>query len=370
MSSATPHPTTTTERPPTTMSPPALHVSRSFLAHAVLAHISPELSSLDAIIALRSASLLRTDQPKTSIASLPAEILLLVRAFLLPALTDALLTQTTDAYADSLLARARRLCSECLEYNVQVYGPDALAWVSTRPGLQAHTDDAAGCECGTHKTVHGALVVAEWRNWEKLSASSTPAAPPSEHRDGLPNAFAKRMHHASSHRVSPHSEAWLESYLERRAGRGVPISTVLADVLAHDFGCAVTVAGSPKSDDPDAVALVPLQPPAAPFLPFSESDLLARVARELALLPTPNAGSELLLTARDMAASYIASCTSAPSRAPSKAAGASTKPVGDAMCAALGAGVALGAYTLAKYGVKALPPVVQYVLSPLFVHDF
>ncbi|VDB94529.1 unnamed protein product [Peniophora sp. CBMAI 1063] len=303
-----------------------MNVSQTFLAHAVLAHLSPEVDALDRITALRSHGALRTADSgaKTTIASIPPEIFLHVRSYLLPTVTDDLLAETRTAYADYLLTRARSLCSECLAYNVYVYGPDSLTW----PESRATDDGAQGCQCGVQAV----------RNDLYVGALTTGPDPHERARRG----------HKRSVSYSHKSVTWLEEYLSRRAGRGVPIRKVVDQVLASDFGIALTqhdakfptTPSSSKADVPDTVTLE-----------SPEDFRLAGALRELALQgASPTAGSEILTAARDVATKFI-SATIAGLPQPHEDSGAHAAPprqAGPSIGTLVGAGLALGVYALVR----------------------
>ncbi|KAI0032764.1 hypothetical protein K488DRAFT_85586 [Vararia minispora EC-137] len=321
-----------------------LSVSQTFLAHAALAYTSPEVRTLDRIIALQSRGSLRVvtvPVHSKSLSDIPPEVLLIIRSYLIPTVTDALLSETMLAYADSLLSRARRLCGECLKYNVQVFGPDTLTWPCSRSGL---TEEAQGCECGT-RALSSDICITDASEWAKMDVSALKDT--FEHKAGL------KRGHKRTHSYSAASAAWLEEYLAKRAGQGKPIRDVIRDILGADFAGVVvddaaryTKPSSSKADVPDAITLAVSPSLALP----SGQDRLKIVARELALATTTNAGSELLTAARDMAASIIAatvtrvSCTSdVKCHVPRD-----TRAVRPSMFTLIGAGLALGAYTLAR----------------------
>jgi len=334
------------------MSPLALGVSQTFLAHAVLAHISPEVSTLDRILSLQSRRALHVadSDNKTTLVSLPAEVLLIVRSFLLPAVTDSLLAETTAAYADSLLAPARRLCSECLAYNARVYGCDALVWPESRPGLQqANTNLLHGCECG-RGSARNDLHVANWREWAQSTALVLGA-----HKDTFEHRGGKRGH-KRQHSHSAESASWLENYLTRRAARGVPIRRVIEDILASDFGLELdqqptTRPSSSKADVPDAVSLISASSLSSCAVP-TQADRLSIVARELALSGSLTAGSEILTLARDMAAAFIAETAAGVARSSSRKSSSAVPPrASNSGVGAIIASIALGAYALSRLGV-------------------
>jgi hypothetical protein len=319
-------------------------VSQTFLAHAVLASISPEVTALDRIIALQSKGSLRVEsrvERTKTLADVPPELLLIVRSYLVPAVTDALVSETMFAYADSLLSRARRLCGECLKYNVQVYGPDALTWPSSRQGL---TEDAQGCACGTW-ALRADLCIAEGSSRAKLEVSAF--------KDTLQGKMGNKRGHKRTHSYSTASVAWLEQYLAKRAGRGKPMRDVIREVVAADFGCLVddgdaTSPRCPSSSNayvPDSVTIV-----ASPScLPPSAEDQIALVVRELALPQIETTGSELLTAARDMAASVIAEAAAGvPSMPSCPAPKHGVAVAGPSLATLVGAGLALGAYVCSR----------------------
>ena len=99
-----------------TNSESAILTSRSILMHASLAHISQELQTMDFII--RSASS----------ASLPPEILIIIRSWLFPIITAQLLAQSATALLDYEKSLRNLLCPDCIAYNLDIYGPDIWHW--------------------------------------------------------------------------------------------------------------------------------------------------------------------------------------------------------------------------------------------------
>jgi hypothetical protein len=138
-------PYTTTHNP--SYSPPtqpaiimSFAVSPIHLMHLAVAYDAPELVSLDAIIAAHSQGKLQvqaTSQTQTTIASIPIELLLQVRTHLLPSLVLEVNSQAVNALDNFENASSERLCTECIEYNEQVYGTAAWSW----PNF------VQGCDC-------------------------------------------------------------------------------------------------------------------------------------------------------------------------------------------------------------------------------
>ncbi|TFK26802.1 hypothetical protein FA15DRAFT_258556 [Coprinopsis marcescibilis] len=84
--------------------------------HASLAQLTPELLALDDLIHGQCPSIL------------PAELLLLIRTFLLPLITAQLISQSEkslEAHERSMLSL---LCRDCIAYNIDIYGPSAFRW--------------------------------------------------------------------------------------------------------------------------------------------------------------------------------------------------------------------------------------------------
>ncbi|KAF8807942.1 hypothetical protein BYT27DRAFT_7256481 [Phlegmacium glaucopus] len=102
-----------------TLTNSAIVTSRSILMHASLAHTSQELQTMDFII---------QDLNTSTRASLPAEILIIIRGCLFPMITAQLLAQSATAllaYENSL---RNLLCPDCVSYNFDIYGPDVWHW--------------------------------------------------------------------------------------------------------------------------------------------------------------------------------------------------------------------------------------------------
>jgi hypothetical protein len=111
--------------------------SKSTLMHASLAHISQELQTVDSII------------HSASNASLPTEILIIIRSWLFPIITAQLLAQSANALLAYEKSLRNLLCPDCVAYNLDIYGPDIWHWEQfsgacacleiVEPGRQGHT---------------------------------------------------------------------------------------------------------------------------------------------------------------------------------------------------------------------------------------
>ena len=119
-----------------TLTNSAILTSRSTLMHASLAHISQELQTMDFII------------QSASNASLPTEILILIRSWLFPIITAQLLVQSATALLAYEKSLRNLLCPDCVAYNLDIYGPDIWHWEQfsgacacleiVEPGRQGH----------------------------------------------------------------------------------------------------------------------------------------------------------------------------------------------------------------------------------------
>lgn len=97
-------------------------IAKSTLMHACLAHLSPQIQTMDSII--RASP--RISAPHT--VALPTEILLLIREWLFPLIKSQLVQQSTvalEAYEHSL---RNLLCPDCIVYNLDIYGPNVWQW--------------------------------------------------------------------------------------------------------------------------------------------------------------------------------------------------------------------------------------------------
>lgn len=88
--------------------------------HSSLASLSPELQTLDSIIERPLATLDGTH--------LPTEILLHIRSYILPTVTNHLMQRSAAALARYESSIRDLLCSDCIAYNQFVYGPDIWQW--------------------------------------------------------------------------------------------------------------------------------------------------------------------------------------------------------------------------------------------------
>ena len=119
-----------------TLTNSAILTSRSTLMHASLAHISQELQTMDFII------------QSPSNASLPTEILIIIRSWLFPIITAQLLAQSATALLAYEKSLRNLLCPDCVAYNLDIYGPDIWHWEQfsgacacleiVEPGRQGH----------------------------------------------------------------------------------------------------------------------------------------------------------------------------------------------------------------------------------------
>ncbi|KAK1231256.1 hypothetical protein PQX77_005621, partial [Marasmius sp. AFHP31] len=107
----------------------AIATTSSQLMHASLAYLSPEIRTLDAIIA--------RPPPRYHSIILPTEILLSIRTHLLTSVTTHLIHQSHSALHRY---ESRLLCTECRSYNDHIYGDDPWVW------------DPCGCLPPTTKT--------------------------------------------------------------------------------------------------------------------------------------------------------------------------------------------------------------------------
>lgn len=93
----------------------ALHCSKAILLHAALANISHELVTLDDVI-------------RAPVRNLPTELLLIIRTYLSTILTTQLYVESTHALIEYETNLQRLLCSDCISYNHDIYGPDVWEW--------------------------------------------------------------------------------------------------------------------------------------------------------------------------------------------------------------------------------------------------
>lgn len=103
------------------------------LLHACVAYTRPEMHTLNQIIALRSSGTLSvsaaSSKTGTTLASLPPEVLLRVRAELQAALLEHTATETARALDEYEGALVDGLCADCFWWNHDIYGEDVWAWV-------------------------------------------------------------------------------------------------------------------------------------------------------------------------------------------------------------------------------------------------
>ncbi|KAH9486334.1 hypothetical protein JR316_0000398 [Psilocybe cubensis] len=169
---------------------PAISTTKLILMHASLAYLTDEIRTIDDIIHYPSS----TGKP-----CLPNEILLMIRGWLFPSMTAQFMRQSVSALEAYEYSLCEMLCSDCLAYNVDIYGPDI------------------------------------W-NWEQFSCACTPAGneDPHGHRRARINGTYKQERHDCEQTINwktiPDSilldekhfadpEDWLESYLSKEAGR-------------------------------------------------------------------------------------------------------------------------------------------------------
>ncbi|PPQ71652.1 hypothetical protein CVT24_007843 [Panaeolus cyanescens] len=174
----------------------SITVSRCLLLHSVLAYKSAEIRTLDEII-------FAANHPQAPCPSLPRELLLLVRSWLLPGIIEGLMEESSAAMA--LYQRSLRdlLCTDCIAYNADIYGPDIWQW-----------DQFTGpCACINHRQSPGSH-----RRLEHNGLHTTALPNPKQYLDayhwlenhlslrvvpGLHPSIISRGHHASSDTLSP-----------------------------------------------------------------------------------------------------------------------------------------------------------------------
>ncbi|TFY79256.1 hypothetical protein EWM64_g4757 [Hericium alpestre] len=294
-----------------------LRVSRTYLVHAVLAHRSPELRTLDRIITIRSQ---RTAPiTVTSILSLPVEILLVIRAYLHPMVLSALLDETAHNLTSTLLSCTRGLCAECLRYNVQVFGSDPFAWagsslIPSRKRSAGAAGDAkeVGCLCGMWE-VDGHMVETAWRRQERERVEETLRLLPSagfstyqdkaadpRHSSPTSSSLGERPDHPTHVSASPafssenFPQACIDASIISPTLGHQPVWPTIAEILLRDFDCTVSPASAqiafPAS--PSHGLVVPAPTDKSPLasddvlLTPAGSDVIStlmRTARELSL---------------------------------------------------------------------------------------
>lgn len=97
---------------------------------ASVAYSRPEVLSLDKIIELRSQNALDTSAEQAkSIADVPVELLLRIRAELQSSLFAALKKEAAAALEQYQAALVEGICPDCFWWNSDVYGTDVWTWV-------------------------------------------------------------------------------------------------------------------------------------------------------------------------------------------------------------------------------------------------
>ncbi|KAF7347410.1 UBIQUITIN-CONJUGAT-2 domain-containing protein [Mycena venus] len=225
----------------------ALTTTRSTLMHAALAHISPELREFD-LIAFGKLRL-RTVSRRRSLSSMPIELLLLIRAHLIPVLIahfTAISSTSLQHYEASL---RQLLCPQCSIFYEYAYGLDVWTWRLAGP-----------CSC----------------------------VPDASHVRRRPNPRQYRDRHH-----------WLETYLSRKSLRfrglssssSVAIWDVVSDIL-KEYGCEAIPSsrgGLLSRRDGQSTLVVPLRSAHCPS-PTAKEDyssaapiLFRRLGRDLGL---------------------------------------------------------------------------------------
>ena len=174
--------------------------------HATVAYLSPELQTFDAVVRLHSQHRLHIDSPShTTLLSIPPELLLLIRAQLMPLITTHLCELSMAALSQYESSLRNLLCTECRSYNDDIFGSDVWQWENFSGPCACHEIGGKGSR--------------------KQAASHSTKCPPRPD----PNQFTDPRH-------------WLESYLSCRLSNSPLPSTriwkAVSDVLL-DFGCAI-----------------------------------------------------------------------------------------------------------------------------------
>ncbi|ESK92167.1 hypothetical protein Moror_4818 [Moniliophthora roreri MCA 2997] len=151
--------------------------------HACLACFSDEVKALDSIICQPPIRPL-SSKPATNV-TLPTEIILHVRSYLLANITEYLIIQSLSALQRYENTLCQLLCTECLSYNQYVYGNDVWQW----------TEFTGACHCVEARQ----YLLASPADYS-LSAFSNALAVPSLN----PKRFVDR-------------QEWLEYYLSRKS---------------------------------------------------------------------------------------------------------------------------------------------------------
>ncbi|KAF9055949.1 hypothetical protein BJ165DRAFT_1521909 [Panaeolus papilionaceus] len=96
-------------------------VPRSLLLHSVFAFESHEIRTLDEII-------FACNGVQVPCPSLPRELLLVVRSWLIPDLIRLFTEESSTAMRLYQQSLRDLLCTDCIAYNVDIYGPDIWQW--------------------------------------------------------------------------------------------------------------------------------------------------------------------------------------------------------------------------------------------------
>ncbi|KAF7307391.1 hypothetical protein MIND_00533300 [Mycena indigotica] len=97
----------------------SLATTESTLMHSALAVSSP---------ALRQFDIIAFNQSTNSLSSLPHEILLHIRLFLVSALIDYSISISATSLEEYETLTREFMCSHCAFYNEYIYGPDIFLW--------------------------------------------------------------------------------------------------------------------------------------------------------------------------------------------------------------------------------------------------
>ena len=167
-----------------------MYASKSTLLHTALAYTSPELQAMDYVIHNAHR------QSFVGGVVLPAEILLVVREFLLRTVTAQLIRRSTLALVAYEQSLRDLLCPDCISYNLDIYGPDVWQW-----------DQFNGaCEC----VESAELYIGSRSSTRRVKGPRILAQPQSAPGGGIVNP---KQFTDSSH--------WLEFHLSREAVRRV-----------------------------------------------------------------------------------------------------------------------------------------------------
>ncbi|TFK77542.1 hypothetical protein BDN72DRAFT_49138 [Pluteus cervinus] len=106
---------------PTMVAFPAIHTSRHALMYTSLVYLTPQIMTLDFMIAYPSGAV-----------HMPVEILLLIRRNLIPLIAELLVLHAQKALQNYGVKLSKSLCSDCFVYQHEVYGPDVWQWQQFR----------------------------------------------------------------------------------------------------------------------------------------------------------------------------------------------------------------------------------------------